>query len=451
MNNEEKYKQLDEEDISLPSDMAAIANSPAFQFKTDSIKESLKESKDFRLISFNENLMKDESSKAEKKYSVEVEYESYTFDVELGVYKNDVIDFNDYVLGNMISEDELRTAKAQPYHLNVEMYFKEESLLSFHLQLKILNAIVPDASLCIDFMPARMLSGRWLSMAAKSKTPPSPDYLYTTHGVYDDSTGERIYWLHTHGLHRCGSVEVEMVNLKQGPNEMHTLLQMIANKLLTDPVKEKERFMIGYDGMGIDVCWLRWEEALKDFPNNILGGLDERRKDEYNIHAEPCGVIFAVEDGNMISPEIYAKTLADNPIYYISTEETLRMSALAKERFGMFKQVYDSKQSTEKESFLGKLFSGKDKNKEKEWSFIVKLGLEVDDPQAGSEREHLWFEVKEIDTNNNIKGKLMNEPYWISGLKRDDVNTYPFELLTDWLIYGPESNYNTDTIYQLGV
>jgi hypothetical protein len=65
--------------------------------------------------------------------------------------------------------------------------------------------------------------------------------------------------------------------------------------LLSDPAKEREKFTIGYDGMGINLCWLRWEEALKGLPQDILGGFRNREGTD-NPHAEPSGILFAVEE-----------------------------------------------------------------------------------------------------------------------------------------------------------
>ncbi|MFV0467967.1 MAG: DUF4026 domain-containing protein, partial [Dysgonomonas sp.] len=295
----------------------------------------------------------------------------------------------------------------------------------------------------------RLLSAKWLSMAADSAVPPSPDYLYTLHCVYDEDVeiGNRRYWFHTHGLHRCGSVELEMLNFSQGAEQMNTLINMTVKKFLSDPAKEKERFTIGYDGMGINLCWLRWEEALKDLPKNILGGAADRDEAD-NVHAEPSGILFAVEDGNMISPEIYASTLAENPIYYITNEETNRMSALAKERFSSFERIFTREyKKPEKKSFLKNLFGPKEDEKPG-WTFLVKLGLTVDDPESGSEKEHLWYDVLSIE-NNQIKGKLLNQPYWISNLHEGDLGIYPLEVLTDWIIYSPDNTYTPDSAYLL--
>lgn len=446
MNNEEKYNLLTEGQTGLASAMGIYPKNKTFKFEAAQIEKALSQQKDFRLVSFNK--VEVDSEFSIMSFAAEIEYKDTAFHVDLYVCDTKNINLNDYGFANSIDQESLDIAIAQEYFLETSLYFELDPLTSFHLQLKIMNAIVPDASLVIDFASYRLLSAKWLKMTAKSPIPPSPDYLYTLHCVYDEDEkdGKRRYWFHTHGLHRCGSVELEMLNFSQGAEQMNTLINMTVKKFLTHPTKEKERFTIGYDGMGINLCWLRWEEALKDLPQGILGGASDRDEVD-NVHAEPSGILFAVEDGNMVSPEIYAQTLAENPIYYITNEETNRMSALAKERFSSFERVFNKEyKKTEKKSFLKNLFGAKDEIPR--WTFLVKLGLTVDKPEAGSEKEHLWYEVQAIE-GGNIEGKLLNQPYWISGLNEGDIKKYPLELLTDWIIYSPDDTYTTDSIYIL--
>lgn len=448
MDNNEKYDLLADGETGLASVMGIYPSDKNFKFDSAQIEKHLSKSKDFKLISFNKAEVDSEYSIMS--FDAEIEYQETSFNVQLYVCDAKNINLDDYGFANSIDEESLQKAREQEYYLEVSMYFELDPLTSFHLQLKIMNAIVPNASLAIDFMSYRLLSAKWLSMTAKSSIPPSPDYLYTLHCVYDEDgeNGNRRYWFHTHGLNRCASVELEILNFSQGGEQMNTLINMTVKKFLTHPAKERERFTIGYDGMGINLCWLRWEEALKDFPKNILGGFADRDEGD-NVHAEPSGILFAVEDGDMISPEIYAPTLAENPIYYITNEETARMSALAKERFGAFERVYRKEyKEPEKKSFLKNLFGSKKEEEQPGWSFLVKLGLDVDDPNSGSEKEHLWFDVLSIK-GEKIEGKLLNQPYWISGLQEGNINTYPLEVLTDWLIYSPDNTYTSDSIYIL--
>ena len=449
MTNKEKYELLAEGDSGLASIMAILPYSKEQDLSPDYIKQALKNNKDFKFISFSKS--DDEDYSYISSHIAELEYLGVPYSVDIHVANTEYLNVEDYSFANHIDNRSLEAAKEQTQYVETSLFFNEDNLASFHLQMKVMNAIIPNASVVIDFMSYRLFSAQWLSMSAKSQVPPSPDYLYTMHCVYDQETsnGEKKYWFHTHGLHRCGAVELEMLNITQSIEQMHTLLNMTVKKFLTDPAKEKEKFVIGYDGMGINLCWLRWEEALNDFPAKILGGIDDRSEED-NIHAAPSGVIFAVEDKNMISPEIYGPTLADNPIYYISTDETNRMSALAKERFGMFKEVFEKENPwrDKKKSLIKNIFGSK-KQDESQWAFLVKLGLEVDNNETGNEKEHLWFEALSID-GDEIEAKLLNQPYWIASLKEGEIYKYKTDVLTDWIIYGPETTYTTDSIYQLG-
>lgn len=448
MDNNEKYELLAEGETGLASGMGIYPRSKSFKFDAAQIEKSLSSRKDFKLISFNKAEVDIEFSIMS--FAAEIEYQETVFNVDLYVCEAKNINLSDYGFANSIDEESLQTAMEQEQYLETSMYFELEPLTSFHLQLKIMDAIVPEASLVVDFMSYRLLSAKWLSMTAKSPTPPSPDYLYTLHCVYDENgeNGNRRYWFHTHGLHRCASVELEILNFSQGAEQMNTLINMTVKKFLSHPAKEKERFTIGYDGMGINLCWLRWEEALKDLPKGILGSVADRDEVD-NVHAEPSGILFAVEDGNMVSPEIYAPTLAENPIYYITNEETERMSALAKERFSLFEKVFRKEhKQPEKKSFLKNIFGSKKEEEQPGWTFLVKLGLTVDDPESGSEKEHLWYDVISVE-DGKIEGKLLNQPYWISGLNEGDIKAYPFDLLTDWIIYSPDNTYTSDSIYLL--
>ncbi|NDV78083.1 DUF4026 domain-containing protein [Dysgonomonas sp. 511] len=448
MDNNEKYELLENGETGLSSVMGIFPSNKEFKFDAAQIEKSLAGNKDFKLKSFSE--APNDSDYLLMSFEAEIEYKETEFRVEFYVCEAGNINLREYGFANAIAQDELEKAVEQEYYLETSMYFELDPLTSFHLQLKIMNAIVPDASLAIDFMSYRLLSAKWLRMTAKSAIPPSPDYLYTLHCVYDEegAEGQRRYWFHTHGLHRCGSVELEMLNFSNGAEEMNTMINMTVKKFLTHPAKEKERFTIGYDGMGINLCWLRWEEALKDLPKDILGGFADRDEVD-SVHAEPSGVLFAVEDGNMISPEIYAPTLAENPIYYITNEETERMSALAKERFPAFEKAFNEHhKAPEKKSFLKKMFGQKEEEEQQSWSFLVKMGLQVDESEDGTDREHLWFDVLSVG-NGSIEGKLLNQPYWIAGLNEGDINTYPLDVLTDWIIYAPDNTYTSDSIYQL--
>lgn len=455
MENNEIYQSLnDNEGLKLPSYMGIIPSDKNFVFDKDKMKKDLEANNDFKLISFEKpDEDKISPDAADFCFEAVIEYAEEEFTVLIAKQPTEGLDLRAYSFANTIAEESLEQATQPPHYLDVSTLFSDNPMTSFLFQLKVLHTLVPDSCLVIDFSSLRLLSPHWLKMSAATSIPPSPNYLYIIHAVYDEKeNGETQYWMHTHGLHRCGSMELELVNIKNGAQQMHNLINTAANLFIMEHHKENESFRVGYDGLGINICWLRWEEALSEFPEDVLGGKKDRIEEDgsYNVHSEPSGILFAVEEKNLISPEIYASTLADNPIFFIRNDETLRMSALAKERFQMFKDTFDKygAKEEEKKSFLGKFF-GKKKEEESEWRFLVKLGLTTDEAKDATDKEHLWYEVQSVE-GGTVTGQLLNQPYWIAGLNEGDIKSYPIkEVLTDWVIYGPEAEYTPDSIYML--
>lgn len=452
MENNEIYQSLNEhEGLKLPSYMGIIPRDENYTFDKDKVKKALESNKKFKLISFDvpEDMDLDEETIC---YEAVVEYDEDEFTLLISPQSTEGLDLRSFSFANTIDDASMEQATKTPIYLDISTRFADNPMTSFLFQLKVLHTLVPESCLVIDFSSLRLLSPHWLKMSAESSIPPSPNYLYVIHAVYDEKeNGDTQYWMHTHGLHRCGSMELELVNIKSGAQQMHNLINTAANLFIMEHHTENQSFRVGYDGLGLNLCWLRWEEALNEFPTNVLGGIKDRTEEDgsYNVHSEPSGVLFAVEEGNLTSPEIFASTLADNPIFFIRNDETLRMSALAKERFKMYQETFDKygPKKEGKKSFLGKLFGKKEE--ESEWKFLVKLGLTTDDAKEATDKEHLWYEVQSIE-GGTITGQLLNQPYWIAGLNEGDIKSYPIkEVLTDWIIYGPETEYTPDSIYML--
>ena len=117
-------------------------------------------------------------------------------------------------------------------------------------------------------------------------------------------------------------------------------------------------------------------------------------------------------------------------MFYFSTEETKRMSALARERLPYMIKAFGNKENT----------------------VIAKIGLTIDKEHWSNpdkpEKEHIWFEIKDIK-NDSVVGELTQEPYYVSGMKQGDTGTYPFSDITDWLIFTKENRVSPDDAYLL--
>lgn len=386
-------------------------------------------------------------SSAEKKYEISFLYKGERYESEIAVRKIEDLDLQDFGLANTAEDCDFHEMIAHSEYIEVSMLFGESSLRSFHCQLKLLHIIVPEALMVIDFSTYRILSGKWLKLAAESKIPPSPDYLYVLYAGYEQKNKDKIYWFRTYGLLRCGIVDLEMLNIHSDSHSMYDLVNNVIKRFLSSPVKENEKFTIGFDGLQINLAWIRWEHALSYFPEDILGGIIEREESD-RVQSSPAGILFAVEDGNLTSPEIYVSALSNNPILFVSAEETIRMSSLAKERYPYFFRLFLRYRDRQNSSFLRKILYPRDKTIDG-WSFWVKIGITIDSPKQDSEKEHLWFTVINV-TESTICGQLINDPYWIASLNKGDIGTYPTGMLTDWLISDKEGNqYTPDSIYLL--
>lgn len=446
--NREAYDKLNNgEKLFAPSYMGIVPKDVSFDISTNYLEKVLNSNKEFKLESVVEQHFDD----GVLGYEVNLVYRETFFTALITKLELNKERLTTLAFANQVKESEQNEALAKDHYIDVSIAFGESALDSYLFQLKLMHTIVPQACLGIDYSAYTVFSISWLKMLVEADIPPAPRYLYSIHAVYDDKDGERIYWLHTHGLLRCGSMEIEVVNLKHGAEQVHSLLTYAADKFIEHHYKAREKFQIGYDGMGLFLTWLPWEDVLTDYPDDMLGGLNERRE-ENDAHAGPSGILYAVEDGNeLVSTEIYVKTLQDNPIFWISNEETARMRALALSQWDVFARAFAKyrKKEPEKKSFLGKLFGGNKKQDESEWTFMIKLGLVVDKADTENDKEHLWFDVKAID-GDQITGKLLNQPYWIAKLNEGDVVTYSAkEFLTDWMVYGPDQNYTPDSAYYL--
>ncbi len=317
------------------------------------------------------------------------------------------------------------------YGLAVEMLFGKDALLSYHLQLKLIHAMLPDVLAVIDDSSEKILSGRWVALAAQSQVPPAPRYLYTAQAVSGEE--DPCVWLHTHGLKRCGCPELEVLNsTRDNYQEHYNVLETLANRLLEEEeeLSPMMPYLLAYvaEGTPLVVTLVSWKDAVELYPDEMPGG----KNDRVNGHNEDTCAVFvypsqkSIEEGQYSSLDIYDELLKGNPIFMISNRETARMRALAVERI----------------SYLFEAFADK-KNK-----LLVKLGLLVDEEHSTQEndREHIWFEVLDM-ANGSFQAKLTQEPYYIKGLHEGHIGIYGPQDVTDWLIFTPERRISPDDVY----
>ncbi len=130
-------------------------------------------------------------------------------------------------LAEDLDPDKLEDLRKAHLWVRLETELEEPYLESFFEQLKLLRKLTPNAIALYDLPALKWHPLSWWESAIEGLVPPPPTSLFTIHAVAsdpDDPAGA-VAWLHTHGLWRCGSIELEMLDIPQDEiSEMGAIL-----------------------------------------------------------------------------------------------------------------------------------------------------------------------------------------------------------------------------------
>ena len=337
-----------------------------------------------------------------------------------------------YRIQHFFRDIDMEEIQRQTKGLVVEMMFDEHILESYHTQLKIISRLLPDCLAVLDHSSEKVLSGKWIQLAAQSNVLPSPRYIFTVQAVAGESDE---VWLHSHGMNRCGLPELEILNsTKEMFNDHYNIIEIMAKRLLEsgEPPKEKEPVYLAMvaDGIPLMATVVNWKEAVRRYPADILGSMSDRTES----HNGNTAAIFcypnpkAMKKKQYCEVSVYDEYLSHNPIYMLTTQETERMRRLAAERL----------------AYMLKMFGRQNIN------ILVKVGLETDKEfqEQGNGFEHIWFDLKEKH-EDTFTAELTQEPYYIKDLHEGAVLTFPYSQITDWIIFTPDGRVTPDDVYLL--
>lgn len=417
-NKENGKKEVPEKEIScmivIPRNGEEADN---YAFLEDRLKNSsLIQLKD----SVNDDGLKLKIASGELEYDVRIS----TTEVEIPVM---------FRIQHFFRDIDIEAIQKQKKGLFVEMMFNDRILDSYHTQLKLIHELVPDCLAVLDASSEKVLSGKWVALAAKSNVPPSPRYIFTVQAVSGDESDE--VWLHSHGLNRCGLCELEILNSTKDTYDSHyNIIETMAKRLIEkgEPLQEKEPMYLAMvtNEIPLIAVAVPWKEALKKYPSGILGGMGDRKEG----HNKDTDVIFCYATPEDYDKKRYSEVsvfdeyLSENPIYMLSNQETERMRRLAAERL----------------EYMLKMF-GREKI-----NILVKVGLEVDEEfkEEGNSFEHIWFDFKEKH-KDAFTAELTQEPYYVKELHEGAVMTFPYSQITDWIIFTPDGRVTPDDVYLL--
>lgn len=363
-----------------------------------------------------------------EKTCVVVKYKEEEYNVEFYAMTFEIPEL--FTINHLLDEESVKILQENKRGLCITMTFGTTNIVSYHLQLKMLNIMIPDLVAVVDFSCEKVYSGKWAKLAAQSKVPPSPLYLYTVQAV----SGKKKVWLHTHGLNRCGGVELEIVDSdKENCNEHYNIIMALAGRIVDENgfIDESEPMYIAQLSRDIELVatWVDWKRVMSNMDKKDLGGLLDREDESHNGNT---GIVYlyATEDdynNEIYSPiSIYNKELADNPVIMYTHEETERMKALAAERLNVLRDCVNNKGA----------------------EVLIKVGLNPDSEYEMEEgfREHIWFELIELK-ENTFTAKLTQEPYYVNNLKAGDIREISYDDITDWAMFVEERRVTPDSVY----
>lgn len=365
---------------------------------------------------------------------ITISYHGETYAVDLSPYPA-YDSYKSIQRRHIFSDEENEELAKAEFGLMVIMPFGKDHKSSFHFQLKLIDALMPEPVAIIDESAEQIFSGQWAHLAAASNTPPSPQYIYQIHAVTDEKDE---VWLHTHGLARCGLPEIEILDAgKKNLNEIGEVMNTMACSLLDNeeiPETGEPVLLARFaDNSPLVGTLISWPEALQRYPQEVNGGLQQRK---YGHNTRSC-MLFAYPSEEAMNQHQYvpitdlADKMDDNLLCMITNAETRRMKEMALERLDYMRRACASDPE----------------------SAIVKLGLTVDpefaDPDEKEQKEHIWFRMKGFIGPDTFRAEALNEPYYISSLHCGDVNVYHVSEITDWRILTEDGQISPDDIYLL--
>lgn len=427
------YERIEEENINLLSDMMITPKGDIYEYSLASITSLLEN--DFKIDRVE---LTEDTSVEYEKFSGNIEINQHSYYIEIILDKFEDSGYYEYISDMSaiynINQMDVEAIKEANGNIVLLMEFNEDPRISYLDQLYLLKILSKKTGILVyDNSASKPLTMNQVNLLLETHTLPAFSILYSIHYISDKDT--HTAWLHSHGLHRCGMIELEIINISNSINEFHMILQATIDYYLEKGMaKRGEKILVAQlPNKYIHVEWKPWEVALEELNKPGLFKKAPKfmgNKKDRDGHDHPSGVLYFNNEDKLVELNTWEKELEGNLMIMVSDEETLRMSEFASERFKHFKFIYSRHQNDD------------------QFYFLIKAGIEVEgENKIGSSHEHMWFEVKEV-TENDFVGKLINQPYNVASMEEGETYTISLENLTDYRIYRKEKvALDADNIY----
>lgn len=285
---------------------------------------------------------------------------------------------------------------------------------AYRAQVAVIHALAPEALAVYDGNAQTLMSPPCVADLAEVEVPAPPSRLYSIHVVL----GDGLAWLHTHGLRRCGTVELELVDVpRERVTDMKALLAAAASRLIEEaaPPAMCSAFEVSRE---TKVSWIPWAKAARKL--SICGPGASRDP----AHQEGTGVLMAKPGRwKFCLPH---RVIEGRPRVLVSRAESQRMAAGARARWGRFVRLMEAHGG------------------EEGWSFLAKGSFAAAGPCG---REHLWMTVTEADAEG-WSGEVMSDPCRASIAAGDTLrNALP--CLSGFQVRSPHGTFGPDELAEL--
>lgn len=266
----------------------------------------------------------------------------------------------------------------------------------------------------------------------------------------DDALNETM-WIHTHGLRRCGRPELEMLAVNNAlVNPAAELLNGIAELSLAFELPPPgEPFEVGQN---LVVTFQPWQIAAAHLPDSVPGSAQDRRElaeelageeeEDLDAHRGLSAVACAPQpvgprgDKWVYPQQALVQLAQDETVIYRTPRATRRQQVLAQREWPQFATAL----ATVRGSHLNGTHDAP--------RFLLKAGFDFEDQSSEMTREHLWFDVHNIE-KDVAQTSLLNEPHYVTSFARGDEVRVDRSLVSDWIISTPLGDFGPVNINEM--
>jgi uncharacterized protein YegJ (DUF2314 family) len=247
-------------------------------------------------------------------------------------------------------------------------------------------------------------------------------------------------WLSTHGLDRCGTPDLEMLEVPAAhAGAAADLLGAVAALALERPLPAPgARFEIGPD---LAVAFQPWPEVAPYVSPPARGGPADRADDA----PAPGGpgaalVVCATRPAGAYRPlwvwprDVVERLERDETCVYLTARATTRQTLLAQREWDAFAATFAATRAAD------------DAARDPRVDFGVKAGFTAGDDETS--REHLWFEVERVEPDG-AEGVLVHAPRTVPGLATGDRRWIERGDVSDWRVVTAEASFGPATAREM--